>query len=275
MMSSDIHQNFLQEEDWLWSAIYQEALTVAQQEPLLASFLYMTVLCHSSLEDVAAYHLSSKLACKTMDARALMELFREAFGEDPQIGLALREDILAYYERDPACDAYSMPLLYYKGFHVILAQRIMHWLWRNDRKAIAYFLQNHVSEALSVDIHPAAHIGKGVMLDHGSGVVIGETAVVGHNVSMLHNVTLGGSGKETGDRHPKVGNGVMIGAGASILGNICIGDGAKVGAGSVVLENVPPYATVVGVPAKVVGSTRGTSPALEMDQRVGPCSDDL
>lgn len=254
--------------DPLWQTIHAEAAEAAQNEPLLASFLHMTVLRHDSLDDVVAFHLSSKLACATMDARALMELFREALSSDPAIRQALRADIKAYYDRDPACDAYSTPLLYYKGFHVIESQRITHWLWKNNRRALAYFLQNHISEAMGADIHPAARIGEGVMLDHGSGVVIGETAVVGNNVSMLHGVTLGGSGKEGGDRHPKVGDGVLIGAGAAILGNINIGAGAKVGAGSVVLEDVPNHVTVVGVPARIVGRPTEEMPALGMDQRV-------
>lgn len=254
--------------DPLWLAILQETEQAVRDEPLLASFLHMTVLRHSTLEDVLAFHLSSKLASPVMDARALLELFREALAADPQISRAMRADISACYDRDPACDRYSTPLLYFKGFHALQSQRITHWLWQQDRKTLAYFLQNRISEVMSADIHPAARIGEGVMLDHGTGVVVGETAVIGNNVSILHGVTLGGSGKERGDRHPKIGDGVMLGAGASVLGNIRVGDCAKVGAGSVVLDDVPAHTTVAGVPAKVVAQLGPGTPALDMDQRV-------
>ena len=254
--------------DPLWQAILQETGQAVRDEPLLASFLHMTVLRHATLEDVLAFHLSSKLASPVMDARALLELFREALAADAQISRAMRADISACYDRDPACDRYSTPLLYFKGFHALQSQRITHWLWQQDRKTLAYFLQNRISEVMSADIHPAARIGEGVMLDHGTGVVVGETAVIGNNVSILHGVTLGGSGKERGDRHPKIGDGVMIGAGAAILGNIRVGECAKVGAGSVVLDDVPAHTTVAGVPAKVVAQLGPGTPALDMDQRV-------
>lgn len=254
--------------DPLWEAIRAEAAEAVRDEPLLASFLHMTVLRHATLEDVLAFHLSSKLASPIMDARALMELFCEALADDGAIARAVRADIRACYERDPACDAYSMPLLYFKGFHAIQSQRITHWLWKKGRKTLAYFLQNRISEVMGADIHPAAAIGEGIMLDHGTGVVVGETAVIGDNVSLLQGVTLGGTGKVHGDRHPKVGDGVLIGANASILGNITIGDGAKVGAGSVVLDDVPSHTTVVGVPARAVGRPDEDMPALGMDQRV-------
>lgn len=255
-------------DDPIWLAIFKEAEAAAQAEPLLASFLHMTVLRHDSLEDVLAFHLSSKLASPVMDARALMELFREALEADPSIGQKVRTDIVACYDRDPACDAYSTPLLYFKGFHAIQCQRVTHWLWQQGRYTLALFLQNRISEVTGADIHPAARIGHGVMLDHGTGVVVGETAVIGNNVSFLQGVTLGGTGKEHGDRHPKIGDGVLIGAGAAILGNIHVGECAKVGAGSVVLEDVPPHSTVAGVPAKVVGSPGAGTPGLDMDQRV-------
>lgn len=254
--------------DPLWSSIRREAEQAARDEPLLASFLHMTVLRHGTLEDVLAFHLSSKLASPVMDARALLELFREAYAADSGIIGAARADITACFERDPACDSYSTPLLYFKGFHAIQSQRITHWLWQQGRKTLAYFLQNRISEVMGADIHPAARIGHGVMLDHGTGVVVGETAVIGNNVSMLHGVTLGGSGKERGDRHPKIGDGVMLGAGASVLGNIRVGECAKVGAGSVVLDDVPAHTTVAGVPAKVVAQLCPGTPALDMDQRV-------
>lgn len=254
--------------DAVWLAILHEAEAAVRDEPLLASFLHMTVLRHGSLEDVLAFHLSSKLASPVMDARALMELFREALQADASISQAVREDIKACYERDPACDQYSTPLLYFKGFHAIQSQRITHWLWQQQRHTLALFLQNRISEVTGADIHPAASLGHGIMLDHGTGVVVGETAVIGNNVSLLQGVTLGGTGKDHGDRHPKISDGVLIGANASILGNIHIGECAKVGAGSVVLEDVPAYTTVVGVPARVVSQSYACTPALEMDQRV-------
>lgn len=248
----------------LWQTIRQETALAAAEEPTLASFLHLTVLRHSSLAGVLAFHLSSKLSNSVMDARSLYELFREALDDDPKIIQAVQADITAYYERDPACDQYCLPLLYFKGFHAIQSHRINHWLWQKKRKTIAYFLQNRASEVFGVDIHPAARFGQGIMIDHGTGVVIGETAVLGNDISILHGVTLGGSGKESGDRHPKISNGVMIGANASVLGNIRVGENAKIGAGSVVVRDVESHTTVVGVPAKAVGISH--KPADEMIQ---------
>ncbi|QEY25579.1 serine O-acetyltransferase [Neisseria zalophi] len=249
----------------LWQTLRQETEQAVQSEPLLASFLHQTVLRHQSLDSVLAYHLSSKLSSPVMDARALFEMYQQALCCDSNIIEAVKLDLLACYERDPACDEYSLPLLYFKGFHAIQAHRINHWLYNDGRKTLAYFLQNRSSEVFGVDIHPAARFGHGLMLDHATGFVAGETAVLGNNISILHGVTLGGSGKESGDRHPKVGDGVMIGANASILGNIYIGEYAKVGAGSVVVYDVPPHSTVVGVPAKATGKS-ANNPAKEMDQ---------
>ncbi|MCS4534344.1 serine O-acetyltransferase [Neisseria montereyensis] len=249
----------------LWQTLREETKQAVQSEPLLASFLHQTVLRHQSLDSVLAYHLSSKLSSPVMDARALFEMYQQALCSDRDIIEAVKLDLLACYERDPACDEYSLPLLYFKGFHAIQAHRINHWLYNDGRKTLAYFLQNRSSEVFGVDIHPAARFGHGLMLDHATGFVAGETAVLGNNISILHGVTLGGSGKESGDRHPKVGDGVMIGANASILGNIRIGEHAKVGAGSVVVSDVPPHSTVVGVPAKTTGKS-ANNPAEEMDQ---------
>lgn len=249
----------------MWQTIRDETHAAAAEEPMLASFLHLTVLRHSSLSHVLAFHLSSKLSGSTMDARALYEVFLQVLQQDTGIIAAVEADIAACYERDPACDQYSLPLLYFKGFHAIQAHRINHRLYLNGRKTLAYFLQNRASEVFGVDIHPAARFGCGIMFDHGTGIVIGETAVLGNDISLLHGVTLGGSGKECGDRHPKVGNGVMIGANASVLGNIRIGDCAKIGAGSVVVRDVEPQTTVVGVPAKAVGLSRNR-PADSMDQ---------
>ena len=182
--------------------------------------------------------------------------------------MALRRDLSAVQERDPAARSMIVPFLYFKGFHALQAHRAAHWFWLQGRTALALYLQSQVSEVFNVDIHPAARIGKGILMDHGTGVVIGETAVIGDDVSLLHEVTLGGTGKESGDRHPKVGRGVMIGAGAKILGNITIGEGSKIAAGSVVLSDVPAHSTVAGIPAKVVGRPKTTTPSLLMDQAV-------
>ncbi|WP_373745875.1 serine O-acetyltransferase [Neisseria dentiae] len=252
----------------VWQAIREETEEAVAAEPLLASFLHQTVLRHATIDSVLAYHLSSKLSSAIMDARALFEMYVQALSSDPAIIEAVKLDLLACYERDPACDEYSLPLLYFKGFHAIQAHRINHWLYTNGRKTLAYFLQNRSSEVFGVDIHPAARFGSGLMLDHATGFVVGETAVLGNNISILHGVTLGGSGKESGDRHPKVGDGVMIGANASVLGNIRIGENAKIGAGSVVVADVQPHTTVVGVPAKPTGKV-AHNPAVEMDQSIG------
>lgn len=251
----------------LWQTIRTETTAAAVAEPMLASFLHLTVLRHESLDRVLAFHLSSKLSSPIMDARALFEVYLQAFSADDSILKAAQCDLIACYERDPACDEYSLPLLYFKGFHAIQAHRINHWLWNNGRKTLAYFLQNRLSEVFGTDIHPAARFGHGIMLDHATGFVVGETATLGNDISILHGVTLGGSGKESGDRHPKVGDGVMIGANASILGNIRIGNWSKIGAGSVVVADVAEHTTVVGVPAKPVGKA-ANMPAAEMDQRI-------
>lgn len=249
----------------LWQTIREEVSRASIEEPMLASFLHLTVLRHHSLANVLAFHLSSKLSNSVMDARSLYEVFCEALHTDTHIIESVAADIHAYYDRDPATDQYCLPILYFKGFHAIQAHRINHWLWSQGRKTLAYFLQNRISEMFGVDVHPGAKFGQGIMIDHATGVVIGETAVLGNDISILHGVTLGGSGKESGDRHPKVGDGVMIGANASILGNIRIGECAKIGAGSVVVRDVAPQTTVVGVPAKVVGRS-SPRPSADMDQ---------
>ncbi len=255
-------------EDRIWQAIRTEAETDAQTEPVLASFLYNTILNHQSLESALSYHLANKLGDANLQAMALMELFTRILSDDPKVADAVRGDIAAIHERDPACRGYCVPLLYFKGFHALQSYRMAHWLWEHDHPALALTLQSRISEAFSVDIHPGARVGKGVLIDHATSVVIGETAVIGDNVSILHEVTLGGTGKVSGDRHPKVGDGVLIGAGAKLLGNIRIGEGVKIGAGSVVLNDVPPHCTAVGVPAQIVGCPRSDHPALEMDHRL-------
>jgi serine O-acetyltransferase len=254
--------------DAVWQTIRAEVAKEADHEPILASFLHATVLQHKSLDDVLGYHLAGKLAGASLSAMLIREVFDEALHACPEMGQAARVDLEAFRDRDPASATFSVPLLYFKGFHALQAYRVAHWLWEQGRQQMALFLQNRISEVFGIDVHPAARIGQGVFIDHGTGVVIGETAVVEDNVSMLHEVTLGGTGKQSGDRHPKVRRGVLIGAGAKILGNVEIGQGSKVAAGSVVLDNVPPRSTVAGVPARVVGRAKVAEPARDMDQQL-------
>lgn len=261
------------EKDYVWEQLRQEALEQSEEEPYLASYFYATVLVHSSLERSLAFHLANKLANPTLLSTQLFTLFWETFSEDSDIQEALRSDIKALKERDPACTSYVHGMLNYKGFLACEAHRIAHRLWGQGRFSLALALQNRISEVFHVDIHPGAQIGKGVLFDHATGVVIGETAVIGNNVSILHHVTLGGTGNCCGNRHPTIGNGVLIGAGAILLGSITVGDGAKVGACSLVLIDVPPHTTAIGVPAQILGRERKAAvtpvkeelPALSMD----------
>jgi serine O-acetyltransferase len=252
-------------DDPAWSAICDEAAQLAADEPLLGRFIHSAVLRHGRLEDALAHVLAQKLASDALHALSLRELIAEAFAADGEIGGAARADLVAVKERDPACRGLLDPLLYFKGFQAIQAHRVAHWLWRRERRALALLLQSRASEVFAVDIHPAARLGRGIMIDHGTGVVIGETAVVEDGVSLLQNVTLGGTGKESGERHPKIRRGVLIGAGAMVLGNIEIGEGAKIGAGSVVLIPVPAHCTAAGVPARLLGDCGSRQPAREMD----------
>jgi serine O-acetyltransferase len=251
--------------DAIWQTIRDEVIREAEREPMLAGFLHATILKHTSLEDALSFHLAGKLETPTLSSMIVREVIDEAFTSDVSIRDALRTDIRAVRERDPASHCYYAPLLYFKGFHALQSYRVGHWLWHQGRHALALFLQNRISEAFSVDVHPAARIGKGILIDHGTSVVIGETAVIEDNVSLLHEVTLGGTGKEMGDRHPKVRHGVLIGTGAKILGNVEIGEGSKIAAGSVVLNDIPAHSTAAGVPARVVGRTEVAEPALEMN----------
>ncbi|WP_250458805.1 serine O-acetyltransferase [Microbulbifer litoralis] len=243
-----------------------EATEAAAGEPVLASYFHNTVLRHKSLDDALAYQLASVLDHSALTATALQEVIASALERDTEIGRRMREDICAWYDRDPACDQYLTPFLYFKGFHALQSHRVAHWLWRNGRHTLALYFQSRVSEQFAVDIHPAARFGGGIMIDHATGLVVGETSVVGDDVSILHSVTLGGSGSGGGDRHPKIGRGVMIGAGAKILGPVRIGAGVKVAAGSLVLRDVPEHSTVAGVPARIVGSKSAAVPAYTMDQ---------
>ena len=253
--------------DQTWSRMRVEAANAAAGEPALASFLHASVLNHDSFEDALSYRLAEKLSDHEMNAMLWREVCLDAYRDDRRIVEAGLADILAVYARDPACYEYVQPFLYFKGYLSLQAQRVAHWLWGKDRRALALYLQSRMSELFQVDIHPATVIGKGVFIDHATGVVIGETAVIEDDVSILQNVTLGGTGKEIGDRHPKIRRGALISVGAKVLGNIEIGEGAKVAAGSVVLKSVKPHCTVAGVPAVPVGDCAKT-PAETMDQRL-------
>jgi serine O-acetyltransferase len=258
-------QTRISELDPVWRRITEEAARAVGEEPLLGGVLHSCILHHKNLESALAYRLAQKLASSEMSEQILREIADEAYREAPALGAAARADIVAVYDRDPACHRFLQPLLYFKGFQAVQAYRVGHWLWTQGRKDFAYFIQMRVSEVFGVDIHPAARIGKGIMIDHAHSIVIGETAVVGDNVSMLHSVTLGGTGKEEEDRHPKIGDGVLIGAGAKVLGNIRIGNCSRIAAGSVVLQEVPPCKTVAGVPARIVGEAGCEQPSISMD----------
>ena len=250
----------------LWEILRVETVRIAAREEVLRGFLDLAVLRYSGFAPALAAILSRKLGEGIMPGERLAELAARAMADDPVIVEAAVADLVATRTRDPAAESYATPFLYYKGFHALEWHRIGHWLWRHRRRDMAFFLQSRVSEVFAVDIHPAVPVGKGVFIDHGTGLVVGETSVIGNDVSILQEVTLGGTGKERGDRHPKVRDGVLISAGAKVLGNIEIGRGAKIGAGSVVLKDVPPCATVAGVPARIVGWCRESTPALAMDQ---------
>lgn len=256
----------LAELDPVWDRIRADAAQLVEEEPIMGGLVHSGVLHHSSLEKVLSYRMAFKLASDEMPTQILRELVEEAYNSDPALGDAARADLTAVLERDPACHRIIQPILYFKGFQAVQAYRVANWLWREGRKAMAYFIQMRSSEVFGVDIHPGATVGRGIMIDHAHSIVIGETAVVGDNVSMLHSVTLGGTGKADGDRHPKIENGVLIGAGAKVLGNIKIGYCSRIAAGSVVLQDIPPCKTVAGVPAKIVGEAGCSQPAQSMDQ---------
>ena len=254
--------------DPLWTTICAEVRELIRTEPMLEDFLRATVLNHSSLESALSAHLGNQIDCATIPARVLCHVISEAFSTRDDIRQAMRDDLQAVVERDSACESFHLPLLYFKGFHALQLHRVSNWLWLQDRRSLALLMQSRASMKFGVDIHPAATFGNGIMLDHATGLVVGETAVVGNQVSILQSVTLGGTGKEHGDRHPKIADGVLISAGAKILGNIRVGEGAKVGAGSVVLRDVPAHTTVAGVPAKVVGRPDSDLPALNMNHEI-------
>ena len=249
----------------VWAALRSQAEAAARAEPALYSMLNSVILQHDRLADALSYQLAAKLAWHELPAMNLRELYDEAYEASPDIVKAAQADLKAVYERDPACKGYLQPFLFFKGFHALQSYRLSHWLWSRGRETLAFYLQSRMSEVFQIDINPAARIGKGVFVDHGTGIVIGETAVIGDDVSMLHGVTLGGTGAVRGDRHPKIGKGVLLGAGAKVLGNITIGDYAKIASGSVVLKPVPAHCTAAGVPARLVNCPTCPEPARSMD----------
>ena len=249
----------------VWAALRNQAEAAARAEPTLYSMLNSVILQHDRLADALSYQLAVKVAGHELSAMNLRELCEEAYDAAPELVKAAEADLKAVFERDPACKGYLQPFLFFKGFHALQTYRVAHWLWGQGRETLAFYLQSRMSESFQVDINPAARIGQGVFFDHGTGIVVGETAVIGDDVSMLHGVTLGGTGAERGDRHPKIGKGVLLGAGAKVLGNIQIGDYAKIASGSVVLKPVPAHCTAAGVPARLVNCPTCPEPARSMD----------
>jgi serine O-acetyltransferase len=249
----------------VWAALRNEAARAASTEPSLASLMNAVVLKHDRMATALSYQLARKIGDQELRAMSAREICDEAYAADPGLVEAAEADLLAVFERDPACRGYLQPFLFFKGFMAIQVHRVAHVLWGQGRQTLAFYLQSRASELFQVDIHPAATLGRGLFFDHGTGIVIGETAVVGDEVSMLHGVTLGGTGAERGDRHPKIGKGVLLGAGAKVLGNIQIGEYAKVASGSVVLKPVPAHCTAAGVPARLVNCPTCPEPARTMD----------
>ena len=263
-----VDRSKLKTEDPLWINILSECKAFIQEETLLRNFLQNAILSQNSLEGSLSWILAQQLKSDVMNEHIIQPLINKILLENDVIRKQIRMDLNAYIERDPACEKYYIPLLYFKGFHALQIYRVSHSLWKKNKKDLALYLQNRASEIFSVDIHPAAKIGGGIMIDHATGLVVGETTIIDDNVSLLHSVTLGGTGLGTGDRHPKIRSGVMIAAGVKILGNIEIGVGAKIGAGSLVLDSVPPHTTVAGVPSKIVGHPDEDEPSREMNQAI-------
>ena len=252
--------------DPIWDRIRTEAEDIVRREPELASFIYSTVLHHERLEDSVVHRLAERLDHSALSGDLIRQAFDEALRDEPDLGNAFRADLVAVYDRDPATSRFIDPLLYFKGFHALQTHRLAHWLYQKGRKDFAWYLQSRSSAVFQTDINPAARIGRGIFLDHATGFVVGETAVIEDDVSILHGVTLGGTGKESGDRHPKVARGVLLGTGATVLGNVTVGEGASIAAGSVVLRSVPPWTTVAGIPARIVRQSHGELPSRTMDQ---------
>lgn len=266
-------QSNLKAVDPVWQAVCKEAEDIVRKEPLLGTFIYSTILNQNSLEDAVIHRICERLHNREVQADVIRRSFEEMFEADPEWGEVLRSDIAAVFDRDPACERLIEPILYFKGFHAIQTHRLAHWNYHNGHKDIALYLQSRSSQAFQTDINPQARIGRGLFMDHATGVVIGETAVIGNDVSILHGVTLGGTGKEGSDRHPKISDGVLIGAGAAVLGNIRIGKCSRVAAGSMVIKPVGDNVTVAGVPATVVGVAGCAEPSRTMDQILADQSD--
>jgi serine O-acetyltransferase len=256
----------LQTVDPVWTRIRDEAEEIVRREPELATFIYSTVLHHDRLEAAVVHRIAERLDHSALSGDLIRQAYNEAIREEPDLGNAFRADLVAVFDRDPATSRFIDPLLYFKGFHAIQAHRLAHWLYSKGRKDFAFYIQSRASAEFQTDINPAAKIGRGIFLDHATGFVVGETAVIEDDVSILHDVTLGGTGKENEDRHPKIRHGVMIGAGAKILGNIEVGHCARIAAGSVVVKPVPNNVTVAGVPAKIVGEAGCAEPSRTMNQ---------
>jgi len=254
--------------DPVWAQIISETEEAVRAESSLGGLFHTSILHHDNLDAALAARFAMKMASPDLSEQILRDIANDAYAEDAGLGAAARADLMAVLERDPACHRLMQALLYFKGFQALQSYRVAHWLWRRGRFDLAYYIQMRMSELYSIDFHPAAVIGQGIMLDHAHSLVIGETARVGNNVSILHGVTLGGTGKEDGDRHPKIGNGVLIGAGAKVLGNITVGNCSRIAAGSVVLHDVPDRVTVAGVPAKIVGEAGCAQPSVAMNQLI-------
>ncbi len=265
-MSGGLQRNVhLQSVDPLWETVRADAQLIVASEPSLSSMVVSNILNHDTFEAALAHRIAERLHHSDVSADLVRQAFGDALRFRPQIGEEARADLAATYERDPACSRPVEPLLYFKGYQALQTYRFAHALLAAGRRDFALYLQSRSSQVFQVDINPAARIGKGIMIDHGTGVVVGETAVVGDHVSILQGVTLGGTGKADQDRHPKIGEGVLIGAGAIVLGNIKVGECARIGAGSVVVKEVPPHTTVAGVPARIIGEAGCATPATVMD----------
>jgi serine O-acetyltransferase len=265
MAQRQVRAGALDKVDPVWGRIRGEAEEIVRREPELATLIYSTILHHDSLEAAVVHRVAARLDSSEVSAEMIRQAYADALEAEPEMGEAFRADIVATVDRDPATNRFLEPVLYFKGFHAIQTHRLAHWLWKRGRKDFAYYLQSRSSAVFQTDINPAVSIGRGIFLDHATGLVVGETAVIEDDVSMLQEVTLGGTGKEAGDRHPKIRRGVLIGAGAKILGNIEIGHCARIAAGSVVLKSVPHNTTVAGVPARVIGQARCLEPSRTMD----------
>lgn len=252
--------------DPVWQAVRQEGEAVVESDPVMAPFIFATVLNQNSLEEAVIARISDRLDHPDMPAEVIRRSFHRMLSDSDDWQQTLRIDIAAVYDRDPACSRLIEPILYFKGFHAIQTHRLAHWNWNEGRRDFALYLQSRSSQIFQTDINPAAPFGKGIFLDHATGLVVGETASVGDDVSILHSVTLGGTGKETGDRHPKIASGVLLGAGAKVLGNIQVGKCSRIAAGSLVVKSVPDNVTVAGVPGKVVGQAGCAEPSRSMDQ---------